>query len=130
MGMFDTVRSSYPIFGGDWDLDLQTKSLDCILAAYWISPAGELFQIDYSYTQDWIEKPEDEQRGFFDRYKSVPNGNHGHVRATRYWGHLHLVSSNDDDFERTVVFEDGVIVGSTDSTISRGHSPLVPWASR
>lgn len=130
MGMFDTVRSSYPIFGSRWDHDLQTKSLDCILASYWISPAGELFEIDYSHTQDWIEKPEHEQRGFFDRYKAVPNGRHGHVRPTRYWGHMHLSSANNEDTERTVVFEDGVIVEMTDSTISRQHSPLVSWRSR
>ncbi len=127
MGMFDTVNSSYPIFG-EGDHDLQTKSLDCVLAQYWISPDGQLYLIDYSYTQNWVEVPEHERRGFFDRYRTVPNGNKGRVYAMHYWGHMHLINKHHQ--ERTVIFEDGVLVDvGDDTTISRNHSPLVSWFS-
>ena len=42
MGMFDTVRSSYPLLGEELDLELQTKDLDCLLHHCWLSPADEL----------------------------------------------------------------------------------------
>jgi len=73
MGMFDTIRSSYDLGPGFWNKDLQTKDLTCSMAEYWISPHGELFEIDYSGTHDW-ELVDDII------YKSVPNGNRGTVR--------------------------------------------------
>ena len=69
MGMFDTIRSSYDLGPGFWNKELQTKDLTCTLSVYWISPNGELFEIDYSGTVDW--GPD---------LKTVPNGNHGRVR--------------------------------------------------
>jgi hypothetical protein len=73
MGMFDTIRSSYDLGPGFWNKDLQTKDLDCTLSEYWISPNGELFEIDYSGTHDWelVDNI---------NYKPVPNGNRGAVR--------------------------------------------------
>ncbi len=76
--MFDTVRSSYNLGPGFYNNNLQTKGLECIMADYWISPAGELFQIDYSGTQDW-ELTGETKLGFA-KYKNTPNGNHGKVR--------------------------------------------------
>ena len=73
MGMFDTIRSSYDLGPGFWNKDLQTKDLTCTLSEYWISPNGELFEIDYSGTHDW-EFVNDL------KYKPVPNGNRGAVR--------------------------------------------------
>ena len=52
MGMFDTIRSSYDLGPGFWNKELQTKDLTCTLSVYWISPNGELFEIDYS--ELWI----------------------------------------------------------------------------
>ena len=69
MGMFDTIRSSYDLGPGFWNKELQTKDLTCTLSVYWISPNGELFEIDYSGTVDW--GPD---------LKTVSNGNHGKVR--------------------------------------------------
>lgn len=132
MGMFDTIRSSVPIFGCPWDHDLQTKSLDCIMAEYWISPSGQLYEVDYSGTHDWVEKPVEERKGMFDRFTTIPNGNRGRVRATNYWGHIHVVSGNEKDWERTLIFEAGVLFFDFkgDTSISRQHSPLVSWFSR
>lgn len=132
MGMFDTVRSSYPIFGCPWDHDLQTKSLDCIMAEYWISPSGQLYEVDYSGTHDWVEKAVEDRKGPFDRFTTIPNGQHGRVRATRYWGHMHVTADREKDWERTIVFEDGILVAGVggDTTISRRQSPLVSWFSR
>lgn len=78
MGMFDTLRSSYDLGPGFYNKNLQTKGLDCIMAEYWISPAGELFEIDYSGTQDW--EPTNENKWGFTKFKNTPNGNHGKVR--------------------------------------------------
>ena len=78
MGMFDTLRSSYDLGPGFYNKNLQTKGLECIMAEYWISPAGELFEIDYSGTQDW--EPTSKNKWGFTKYKNTPNGNHGKVR--------------------------------------------------
>jgi hypothetical protein len=69
MGLFDTVRSSYDLGPGLWNKDLQTKDLVCLMCEYWIDPAGRLFEIDYSGTQDYTAD--------FTHYYA--NGNHGRV---------------------------------------------------
>lgn len=78
MGMYDTVRSSYDL-GPGFRKDLQTKDLECCMCDYWISPAGQLFEIDYSGTQDFVEIPEEERISPWNLFKSVPNGYHGRV---------------------------------------------------
>ena len=72
MGMFDTIRSSYDL-GPGFHKDLQTKDLECLMMTYWIDPAGHLFEIDYSGTQDF------ELNGAVG-WDVVPNGTHGKVR--------------------------------------------------
>lgn len=78
MGMFDTVRSSYDLGPGWLNKELQTKDLDCCMCEYWISPAGQLFEVDYSGTQDFVENPEN-TTPLWKGIKWVPNGNHGRV---------------------------------------------------
>lgn len=79
MGMFDTVRSSYDLGPGWLNKDLQTKDLECFMNEYWISPAGQLFEIDYSGTQDFVitEREDDDLLSMF---KTRSNGNRGVVR--------------------------------------------------
>lgn len=79
MGMYDTVRSSYDLGPGWLNKELQTKDLDCCMCEYWISPEGQLFEIDYSGTQDFVENPENDTP-LWKGIKWVPNGNHGKVR--------------------------------------------------
>lgn len=78
MGMFSTIRSSYDL-GPGFKKDLQTKDLDGLCDEYWIDPAGYLYRIDWSGTQDWEKVPENERRNAFDLFKTVPNGNKGKV---------------------------------------------------
>lgn len=80
MGMFDTVRSSYDLGPGWLNKELQTKDLDCCMNEYWISPEGQLFEIDYSHTYDFVDIPEEERVRPWNVFKTVPNGNHGKVR--------------------------------------------------
>lgn len=47
MGMFDTVYSSYNLGKEFTNIELQTKSLNCFLDNYWISPNRELFIFQY-----------------------------------------------------------------------------------
>ena len=76
MGLFDTVRSSYNL-GPGFANDLQTKDLECCMCEYWISPNGELYEIDYSGTQDFVEP--DSSDSPWRLFKTVKNGNHGKV---------------------------------------------------
>jgi len=78
MGLYDTVRSSYDLGPGWLNKELQTKDLDCCMCEYWISPEGQLFEIDYSGTQDFVLTEEDTT--IIPRIKYTPNGNHGKVR--------------------------------------------------
>ena len=78
MGMYDTVRSSYDLGPGWLNKDLQTKDLECFMNEYWISPAGQLFEIDYSGTQDFVITEND--TSIQSLFKTKPNGNRGVVR--------------------------------------------------
>ena len=112
MGMFDTVRTSYPVFGDERDLTpFQTKDLACIMADYWISPEGQLFQIDYSGTADIYEVPPEDRQHPLSAFKWLPNGSHGRVRACSVWS---LVSVYPSRYEpgntRILVIEGGQVV--------------------
>ena len=50
------------------------------MCEYWISPAGQLFEVDYSHTHDFVDIPEEERVRPWNVFKTVPNGNHGKVR--------------------------------------------------
>jgi len=84
MGMFDTVRSSYDLGPGYNNKELQTKDLDCCMNDYWIDPAGQLFEIDYSSTADFVELAEGDDGYNSDRkylnFKWIPNGLHGKIK--------------------------------------------------
>jgi len=88
MGMFDYVRSSYPL-GEHFSGNCQTKDIEDYwiggtMSQYWISPAGQLYLIDYSHTADFVGLKEDDE-GYNDKktflnFKWIPNGTHGKVR--------------------------------------------------
>ena len=81
MGMYDTIYCSKDLGAGFWNRELQTKDLDCTMSEYWMSPSGQLFEIDYSGTQDFVELTEETVPWRAAQWK--PNGNHGHIRATK-----------------------------------------------
>ena len=86
MGMFDYVRSSYPL-GEDFSGNCHTKDIEegigGTMSQYWISPDGQLHLIDYSQTADFVELREGDEGyseiGFLN-FIWVPNGTHGKVR--------------------------------------------------
>ena len=87
MGMFDLVRSSYPL-GEDFSGNCHTKEIedgyDGTMSQYWISPDGQLYLIDYSQTADFVELKEGddgyEPEKKFLNFVWIPNGTRGKVR--------------------------------------------------
>ena len=67
MGMFDIVRWS--------GKEYQTKDLYNQMTEFWITPKGELYEIDYSGTTDFV-MDNNERFG----YRVEPNGNRGRVK--------------------------------------------------
>jgi len=92
MGMFDTIFSSYSKFRGEY----QTKDLDCFMADYWLSPKGELYEIDYSGTSDYVNIPEEERTTPWNVFQLVPNGNHGKIKPTDYYKYVRMYSGDDE----------------------------------
>ena len=78
MGMFDRIRCSYPINEHFNNNMLQTKGLTNTMSEYWISPAGELYEIDECMTADFVEL-DDESLPPWATFQWVPNGNHGKI---------------------------------------------------
>ena len=87
MGMFDYVRSSYPL-GESFSGVCQTKDIEeygigGTMSQYWISPDGQLYLIDYSRTADFVELKEGDE-GYSEmallNFRWIPNGTHGKVR--------------------------------------------------
>lgn len=72
MGMYDTIHCTYDLGPGFWRKSLQTKDLNCGMSEYWLSPIGELYEIDYSDTQDFVDGS--------NTLLWRPNGIHGKVR--------------------------------------------------
>jgi len=111
--MYDTVRSSYPL-GEQFTGELQTKEIEACLGGtmttYWISPAGELFEMDYRFTQDLVPNTTSE----FFPYRCEPNGNHGKVKALNLTKSVEVYpASFDGNWEdwptKTIFFINGVI---------------------
>jgi len=88
LGMFDFIRSSYPL-GEHFSDNCQTKDIEeygigGTMSQYWISPDGQLYLIDYSHTADFVELKEGDD-GYNDKlallnFRWIPNGTHGKVR--------------------------------------------------
>lgn len=67
---YDVVRCSYDLGTSFWNRNLHTKELSQTCGCYWISPAGELFEVDYTGTQEFIDGG---------RIPYRPNGQRGKV---------------------------------------------------
>ena len=79
MGLFDRVHCSYPINEHFNQNTLQTKGLSNSMIEYWITPAGELYEINEYMAADFVEV-DDQDLKPWERFKWVPNGNHGKVK--------------------------------------------------
>lgn len=80
MGMFDTIYCSYDLGTSFYGRSLQTKGLECLMVEYWLDPAGQLFEIDYSGTQDYVEVPEEQRTAPWNIFDIVPNGKRGKIK--------------------------------------------------
>ena len=67
---YDTVHCSYDLGTSFWNRNLQTKELSQSCGCYWISPAGELYEVDYTGTQAFTDN---------ERMPYAPSGVHGKV---------------------------------------------------
>jgi len=88
MGMFDYFRSSYDLGPEFTNVSCQTKDIEegigGTMTQYWLDPAGYLYVIDYSHTQDLkIYNPGDPEynteRSWLN-FEWVKNGNRGAVK--------------------------------------------------
>ena len=70
-GMYDTILCHYDIGAGFWKKALQTKDLDGWMNTFFLDPIGQLFEVDYSDTQDFSTT---DPKGY------IPNGLRGRVR--------------------------------------------------
>ena len=86
--MFDYFRSSFDLGPQFTNVTCQTKDIEegigGTMSLYWLDPAGYLYLIDYSHTQDLkIYEPGDpgysEERAWMN-FEWVKNGKHGVVR--------------------------------------------------
>jgi len=106
MGMFDTIRSSYNLGEDFTNVTLQTKDLDCIMSEYWLDPAGNLYEIDFTGTQtfEWNESSDTS----FPIVHWKPNGTNGVVRATSVTDYIRVIPEKlGVDYYLTLHFEDG-----------------------
>jgi hypothetical protein len=117
MGLFDYVRSSYPL-GEAFTGPLQTKDIEpCCggsMSDYWISPNGQLFYMDYTCTSEFYED-EDATQPLF-RFRTRPTGEKGRVRPERLTKSVNVYPANykgswEDWPKATLFFVDGVITG-------------------
>jgi hypothetical protein len=83
MGMYDTIYCHRDLGPGFYKRELQTKSLDCCMAEYFLDPDGQLWEIDYSYTHDFVDVPEEERSAPWNVFEAVPNGKHGKIRPAK-----------------------------------------------
>lgn len=125
MGMFDYVKSSYPLGENFTDI-CQTKDIEDgiggTMSTYWISPNGELYYIDYTKTTDFVElQPWDEgydHRFGFLNFRHIPNGTHGKVTPCRLTKYVVIYPANwegtwEDWPDVRLHFVDGKLQGFT-----------------
>lgn len=125
MGMFDTIRCSYDLGPGYLNRVLQTKDLDCCMSEYWIDPAGRLFEIDYSYTHDFVDVPEEKMTAPWNTFEWVPNGRHGKIRPVYLFKVIEVYprewNAHYSKWPRChVLFRDGVIVEARHENLHDG----------
>jgi hypothetical protein len=85
MGLFDYVRSSYPLGEAFTDTECQSKDMERgiggTMSQYWIDPAGRLWRVDYRDAFEFGEDPDwvddGSKFGALFQYKFLPNGKHG-----------------------------------------------------
>jgi hypothetical protein len=118
MGLFDTVKCSYDLGPGYINRELQTKDLDCCMADYWISPAGQLYEIDYGGTHTFETIKENDPRydsnKKFLNFEWIPTGQRGKIKPVYIFKIVELYPAKwDGHYSKWpschVLFRDGII---------------------
>jgi hypothetical protein len=99
MGLFDTVINHYKPLGPDFLATLlQTKDLSCSMKQYWISPNGELFEVNDDMTVDILPNPNFESelgnKHWVEPFIHAPNGKHGIVTPVDHTGQVRIYPAN------------------------------------
>jgi hypothetical protein len=84
MGMFDTIYNTFDIGPGYNNKELQTKAFESFMGYFWLDPLGQLYEIDYTSTHDFVED-ENPKHPLF-KFTWVPNGTRGRIKPVDYWG--------------------------------------------
>ena len=114
--LFDYVRCSMDI-GVLTDVTCETVSLGGNMGRYWVSPAGQLFFIDYEGTHDFViiteSSPEYDHQYTWRNTSVKPNGSHGAVAPVAFTGTLYIAPNRvlQPEFQweyRVLDFEDGL----------------------
>lgn len=117
MGLFDDVTSHYKPLGEEFTgVYLQTKSLDCAMQKYWISPAGELFRLEWRDSMKMLTcEIEESTGGVIFPFRWVPTGEHKKLTPVYYTGGIHMYpGSHEGDWESwpgvTLLLKHGKII--------------------
>jgi hypothetical protein len=132
MGLFDTVYSHYKPLGEHFiGVPLQTKSLECGLSSFWITPAGELFKFDWANSMKMVDRPANEKwengkRRWVLPFQWVPTGEHKKLTPVYHTGSVILYPeergevfsmSKDTWPEATLLFKHGKVIYHETKTI-------------
>lgn len=108
MGLYSIIYSSYEALGPDFLGDFQTKDLESLLDEYWLSPAGELFFIDYK--DCFTASPQRFPKNFLDVVDWQSTGVNARMKPVSYTGALTMYkTSNQEWIETELAFENGKV---------------------
>ena len=126
MGLYDTVYSHYKPLGDAFvGVPLQTKSLDSTMSTYWITPAGELFMIDWADSMEMVDHdplylPDRQRSHWALPFQWKPTGKHKKLTPVYYTGSLlvypternevHRINSSSPWPEATLLFKHGKVI--------------------
>lgn len=108
MGLYSIIYSSYEALGLDFLGDFQTKDLESLLDEYWLSPAGELFLIDYDNC--FTASPQRFPKNFLDVIDWQSTGTHAKMKPISYTGSLTMYRTACEKWiEAELEFENGKV---------------------
>lgn len=126
MGLFDTVICHYKPLSDEFiGTELQTKSLDNTMSKYWITPAGELFMVDWADSMEIVDRiPAEHLAGKFEAipWEWLPTGNHKKLTPVYYTGKMVVYpseySGNYEDWpESLLLFKHGKVIYHETTTL-------------
>lgn len=89
MGLYSNVISHYSGAGSEFLGYFQTKDLESVFDDYWLSPAGELYLIDWSSAYE-LNPNHDDSYDIFNAFKWIRTDDRGRLKACSYTGCLRI----------------------------------------